>query len=87
MSSVVTVRDLRRKTPRELQKILTQLRDQMRELSFELRIGHVKKVHGARQLRKSIAKVLTIQHEQKQKAPAEPMAVGQSATEKTSVTK
>lgn len=66
-STITTVKDLRRKSPAELQKVLEQLHEQMREMQFELRIGHVKKVHGARQLRKSIAKVLTIQNEQKNK--------------------
>ncbi len=66
-STITTVKDLRRKTPLELEKFLGQLHQQMREMQFELRIGHVKKVHGARQLKKSIAKVLTIQREQKNK--------------------
>lgn len=61
MSKVVTVAELRRKSPADRQALVAQLRRQLREARFEQRGGSLKKVRSIRVLRHSIAKVLTVQ--------------------------
>jgi len=60
MPKVVTVAELRRKSPADRQSLVAQLRRQLREARFEQRGGSLKKVRTIRELRRSIAKVLTI---------------------------
>lgn len=52
--------ELRKKTKSELQKLLEQHRAKLRSLRFDLTSGKVKNVREIRQLRKDIARILTI---------------------------
>jgi len=54
------IRELRRKTNKELQAILIGLRDKLRELRFNLAGGKVKNIKEIRQTKRDIAKILTI---------------------------
>lgn len=63
MANVLTISDLRKKTPGELGKLVGQLQDQLRSKQFESRSGQLKKVHEVKVLRRSIAKVMTVQAE------------------------
>jgi ribosomal protein L29 len=67
MANEITVKELRRKSPQELEKMSQSLREQMRVLRFEIRAGQQRKVHQAELIRRSIAKVLTISNEMKKK--------------------
>ena len=67
MANVTTVKELRRKSPQELGKMSESLREQLRVLRFEIRAGQQRKVHQARQVPRSIAKVLTTINEMKKK--------------------
>jgi large subunit ribosomal protein L29 len=67
MANEITVKELRRKSPQELEKMSQDLREQMRVLRFEIRAGQQRKVHQVEQMRRSIAKVLTISNEMKKK--------------------
>ncbi len=60
MANVMTVKDLRKKTPSDLGKLHVQLEDQLRAKQFEARSGQLKKMHEIKALRRSIAKVQTI---------------------------
>ncbi|MFH0830861.1 MAG: 50S ribosomal protein L29 [Parcubacteria group bacterium] len=63
MANVLTVKDLRKKNPGELGKLAVQLREQLRAKQFEVRSGQLKKMHEMQLLRRSIAKVMTVQAE------------------------
>ncbi len=54
------VNELREKKDDELKKILSQKRDKLQDIRFKLSSGRVKNVKEARDLRKDIARILTI---------------------------
>ncbi|MBI2068249.1 MAG: 50S ribosomal protein L29 [Deltaproteobacteria bacterium] len=54
---------LREKKPEELVRTLKDLRHEMADLTLKVRMGTSKEVAKLRQIRKTIARVLTIQHE------------------------
>ena len=52
--------ELRQKSKLELQKFLEEQRERLRSFRFDLVSGKVKNVREIRQVRKSIARVLTL---------------------------
>jgi len=60
------VRELRRKSNKELEETLFGLRDKLCELRFNLVGGKVKNIKEIRQTKKEIARILTLLKEQKE---------------------
>lgn len=60
------IRELRRKTIKELQETLAGLRDKLRELRFNLVGGKVKNIKEIRHTKRDIAKILTLLKEYEQ---------------------
>jgi len=54
------IRELRQKSSAELKKTLIDLRDKLRELRFNLAGGKVKNIKEIHQIKKDIAKILTL---------------------------
>jgi len=54
------ITELKQKSPKELQRILKEDREKLRQLRFNLISGKVKNVREIRMLRKDIARILTI---------------------------
>lgn len=52
--------ELRQKTKSELQKLLQDNRERLRQLRFDLIAGKVKNVREIRKIKKEIARILTI---------------------------
>jgi len=52
--------ELRQKSKEELQKILQEKKERLRVLRFDLDAGKVKNVREIRELKKDIARILTI---------------------------
>lgn len=52
--------ELKQKSQKELQKLLQDKREKLRELRFALASGKVKNVREIRQIKKDIARILTI---------------------------
>lgn len=52
--------ELRQKTKAELGKLLTDNREKLRQLRFDLAAGKVKNVREIRQIKKDIARLLTL---------------------------
>ncbi|OHA64685.1 MAG: 50S ribosomal protein L29 [Candidatus Wildermuthbacteria bacterium RIFCSPLOWO2_01_FULL_48_29] len=52
--------DLQKKTVAELQKMLREQRAKLQQLRFDLPGGKVKNVRGIREIRRSIARILTL---------------------------
>ena len=61
------IRELRRKSKKELQETLIGLRDKLRELRFNLAGGKVKNIKEIRQTKRDIARILTLLKEQHEK--------------------
>lgn len=57
-------RELRQKSTKELQEILVNLRDKLRELRFNLAGGKVKNIKEIRQTKRDIARILSLLKEQ-----------------------
>jgi large subunit ribosomal protein L29 len=53
-------KELKNKKEAELQKMLADLREKSRSLRFDLAAGKVKNVREVREIKKDIAKILTI---------------------------
>lgn len=51
---------LRKKTKKELQKILQDNREKLRQLRFDLAAGKVKNVREIRRIKREIAQILTV---------------------------
>lgn len=62
MSSSIT-KDLRKKTNDELAEIVTKLKTQLLEIRFSVASGETEKVANAAEIRKTIARALTILNE------------------------
>ena len=54
------IKELRQKSEKELQKILQQKKEKIRSFRFSLASGTVKNVREIRELKKDIARILTI---------------------------
>jgi len=54
------IKELRKKTKEEIQKILTDNREKLKQLRFDLAAGKVKNVREVREIKKNIARILTI---------------------------
>ncbi|MBU2564271.1 50S ribosomal protein L29 [Patescibacteria group bacterium] len=54
------IRELRQKSDSELKRTLIDLRDKLRELRFNLAGGKVKNIKEVHQVKKDIAKILTL---------------------------
>ena len=52
--------ELKQKPKQELQNLLAENRERLRQLRFDLAAGKVKNVKEIRQLRKTIAQILTL---------------------------
>ncbi len=64
MKKVVEFRNL---SEEELKSKLEDLRRQLMELNFQKKIGHVEKPHLFKQIKKDIARILTILKEREKK--------------------
>ena len=56
---------LRKKPKSELQRMLSSFQEKLRKLRFNLASGKVKNIREIRELRKDIARILTILREKK----------------------
>jgi large subunit ribosomal protein L29 len=54
------ITELRQKTKTELNRILREKRERLRQLSFDLEAGKVKNVREIREIKKDIARIMTI---------------------------
>ncbi|MDP2910321.1 MAG: 50S ribosomal protein L29 [bacterium] len=54
------VKELRQKSKSELQRLLQEDREKLRQLRFDLSAGKVKNVREIRKIKKDIARILTI---------------------------
>lgn len=54
------IEELRKKSKEELKKLLNDYRERLRNLKFDLAAGKVKNVREIRELKKDIARVLTL---------------------------
>ena len=52
--------ELQQKSKSELQKILSDNREKLRQLRFDLAAGKVKNVREVRKIKKDIARILTV---------------------------
>jgi large subunit ribosomal protein L29 len=59
------IQELRQKSKEELQKLLVNHRETLRNLQFDLASGKVKNVRQIREFKKDIAKILTILNQSK----------------------
>jgi large subunit ribosomal protein L29 len=53
------IEEIRQKPKEELRKLLTENREKLRQLKFDLASGKVKNVREIRQIKKDIARLLT----------------------------
>lgn len=58
------IRELRRKSNKELQENLVTSRNKLRDLRFNLASGKVKNIREIKQVKKDIARILTLLKEQ-----------------------
>lgn len=58
-------KDLRSKSNEELVELITKLKTQLLEIRFSVASGEEDKQHNAKEIRKTIARVLTIINERK----------------------
>ena len=56
----MSIKDFRKKTDKELQKILSTKREQVREMRFSVSNKQLKNIRDLRKARKEIAQILTI---------------------------
>jgi large subunit ribosomal protein L29 len=54
------IKELRTKSPQELQNLLKELREKLRDLRFQIASKKLKKVREIRIVKKTIARVLTL---------------------------
>jgi len=59
------VKELRQKSKDDLNKILQQEREKMRQIRFDMSSGKVKNVREINKIKKDIARILTILNEQR----------------------
>lgn len=58
------IAELRQKSKPELQKLLTEDREKLRQLRFDLASGKIKNVREIRKTKKEISQILTLLHQQ-----------------------
>ncbi len=58
--------ELRKKTKNELNKLLTERRERLRVLRFDLASGRVKNVKEISQLKREVARIITLLKENKE---------------------
>ena len=54
------IKELRQKSKKELQKMLIDHRERLRNLKFNLAAGKVKNIREIRELKKEVARILTL---------------------------
>ena len=54
------IKDLRQKNKKELHDLLLNLREKLRQLRFDLEAGKVKNIRELHEVKKDIARILTI---------------------------
>lgn len=54
------IKELRKKTPMQLKKLEFPLREELRQLRFDLASGKVKNVRRIREIKRDIARILTL---------------------------
>ena len=54
------IRELQQKTKSELEKLLEDNQEKLRELRFDLASGKIKNVREIRKIKKNIARILTL---------------------------
>ncbi|MCK4781980.1 50S ribosomal protein L29 [Candidatus Parcubacteria bacterium] len=54
------ITELKQKSQKELQKLLMDNQEELRQMRFDLASGKIKNVREIRQVRKDIARILTI---------------------------
>jgi len=59
------MKELKNKSDEDLKKDLQAMREKLRNFRFDLEAGKVKDVRGIRQLKKDIARVLTLLNERR----------------------
>lgn len=64
MSSSIT-KDLRKKSTEELMELITKMKEQLLQIRFSVANGEVEKIHTSGQIKKTIARSLTILNERK----------------------
>ncbi len=57
--------EVRKKEKRELEELLAEKREKLRELYFDLAAGKVKDIKEIRETRRDIARILTVLNEKK----------------------
>lgn len=62
------ISEIRQKSEKELQNLLSTKREKLRSLKFDLSSGKVKNVKEIREVKKDIAKILTVFNSKDQKA-------------------
>ncbi len=77
MASSMT-KDLRKKTTEELAELIVKMKEQLLQIRFSVANGEAEKLHTANQIRKTIARALTIINERK----AEALSNAQATTKK-----
>lgn len=70
MKAKEELKELKLKSAVELQKILSASREKLRELNFKVSQNQLKNVREIRNLRKKIAKVITLINQKKQEKTA-----------------
>ncbi len=61
----MNIKELRQKPKEELKKMVDDSREKLRQLRFDLSAGKVKNVREIRQVKKNIARVITLIKEEK----------------------
>ena len=62
------MRELLNRSDQDLQRDLQEMREKLRSFRFDLEAGKVKDVRGIRQLKKDIARILTLINQRRKKA-------------------
>lgn len=63
---IMRAADIRQKTQEELRRNVKEIRERLRSLRFDLASGKVKNVREIRQIRKDVARILTVLKEKNQ---------------------
>lgn len=63
---IMKAADIRQKTQEELRRNVKEIRERLRSLRFDLTSGKVKNVREIRQIRKDVARILTVLKEKNQ---------------------
>ena len=54
------IKDIKQKSNNDLQKLLSESRERLRQLRFDLAAGKVKNIREIRMIKKDIARILTV---------------------------